>query len=463
MIKSFSEAVKYLEQYIPTDEQKHPGRLGIERMFYLVSLLGNPQVNFRTIHVGGTSGKGSTATLIATILSSKYKVGLHTSPHLERINERMKLVVTRLPARQGRSSSRRLRDPAETGLVVSKDISDKDFIELINKIKPAVRKMEGSKLGVPSYFEILTGMAFLYFKEQKVDLAVIEVGMGGRFDATNVIKPEVAVITNVGLDHIEVLGETVEEIARDKTGIIKKGITVVSGVDQQSVIKILEEKTKREKAKLYLLNRDFDFKIQRISQQGSVFDYRGNKKMRNLALRLLGEHQIENAAIAIKTVEEWNGISEKDIRMALKNTQIAGRLEIVRKKPLVILDGAHNPDKMKALVKAIKTIWRDKKVTLVLAIKEGKDALEMLRLILPIAKKVILTKYQLLTDQGNIRSYDPVKIKKIIDENKYNIEIEIINKAQEAVEKTLRTAHEEDLILVSGSLYLIGIIRSLYG
>src|SRR3989344_4068481 len=219
MIRTYQQAVKYLEKYIPTSSKKHPGILGIERMRMLVDLLSNPQNSYKTIHVGGTSGKGSTSTLIASILSMKLKTGLHTSPHLEKVNERIS--------------------------IDRKDISNKDFVELLNEIKPAVEKMEKESIGAPSYFEIITAMAFFYFRKEKVDIAVIEVGMGGKFDATNVVESEVAVLTNVGLDHTDVLGETVEEIATDKAGIIKHGTSIITGVKQPSVIEIIKSKVKR--------------------------------------------------------------------------------------------------------------------------------------------------------------------------------------------------------------------------
>ena len=208
MIRTFQEAVKFLERYIPPADKKHPGVLGLERMRELTGRLGNPQLKYRTIHVGGTSGKGSTATMIASILGTKYKTGLYTSPHLVRINERFTVI-----------------EPLNS---VQREISDGVFTRLINKIKPHVEAMGETDLGSPSYFEIVSALAFLHFYKEKAEAAVIEVGLGGLYDASNVVQPEIAVITNVGLDHTEILGETLEEIAADKAGIIKKGMKVIS-------------------------------------------------------------------------------------------------------------------------------------------------------------------------------------------------------------------------------------------
>ena len=202
MIKTFNQAVRFLEQYIPTPDKKHLGELGLKRMQYLMELLGNPQLRYPTIHVGGTSGKGSTATIIASILATKYKVGLHTSPHLVKINERIKI----LSKPKSFWGAERLQNPFDSTQgkrfwTSQNDIKSKDFVDQVIYIKPFVEKLEKSKLGAPSYWEIVTAIGFLYFYQQRVDLAVIEVGLGGRFDASNVIEPKVSVITNVGLDH----------------------------------------------------------------------------------------------------------------------------------------------------------------------------------------------------------------------------------------------------------------------
>ena len=437
MIRTYKQAVKFLEKYIPQAEKKHPGKLGFERMKNLVSRLNNPQDSFKTIHVGGTAGKGSTATLIASILATKFKTGIHTSPHLEKVNERIR--------------------------VGENNISDDDFVKIISELASMVEKMEVSSIGPPSYFEIITAVAFLYFKKQKVDFGVIEVGMGGTYDATNVIKPEVAVLTNAGLDHTEVLGETVEEIGRDKAGIIKPGIKVVSGIKQESVKKIIQMITDRQKAKSEFLGEDFRYEIKKITDAGSYFDYFGENKYKNLFIPMLGAHQVENATLAIKTVEEIYDlrfkIYEEDIRRGLESAFIPGRLEIVKRNPLIILDGAHNPDKIRALVEAVKTMWPGKKVKLVLAIKEGKSAEEMLSIILKISKKVILTKFESLIDQGKILSFNPEKLSRMIKKQNYRGEIRIISRAKNAVDEAASKAKLTDIILITGSLYLIGQIR----
>lgn len=443
MIRTMAEAVKFLENYIPAPEKKYPGDLGLKRMQKLVELLGNPHLKYKTIHVGGTSGKGSTATMIASILGQKYKTGIHTSPHLERINERIQ-IFSRAP----------LASSARSALI-KEDISDEYFVGLVNKVKPVVERMTVGELGAPSYFEIVTAMAFLYFEKEKADYAVIEVGLGGCFDATNIIKPIVSVITNIGLDHTEILGETVEEIARDKAGIIKKGIKVISGAEQSSVKEIIRRKAAAEKAKVYFAGDDFVTDARNVSANGSTFNYAGRNDYRRLKLNLLGRYQIGNAALAIKVCEEL-GFNEREIRAGLNKAKIAGRFEIISQKPLIILDGAHNPDKMKALVEAIQEIWPGRKVIVVLAIKNDKNAAEMIDILMPLAQNFIITGYRVVMDQGEIVSYDTHDLAALMGLKKKVIVIDDPVKAyDEAVNKTAG----QDIILVTGSLYLVGLIQ----
>ena len=460
MIRTYKEAVRFLEKYIPSPAERHPGKLGLWRMRYLVNLLNNPQKNFKSVHVGGTSGKGSTAAITASILAGKYKTGLHTSPHLERVTERIAIL-----------GSRKQKARQKNGQAGNKNISEKNLISTVNEVRPAIEIMEKSKIGAPSYFEIITALAFTYFKKENVDIAVIEVGMGGKFDATNIIKPMVSVITNVGLDHTEVLGNSVLDIARDKAGIIKSGIPVVTGVKQKSVVKIIESRSKncarradKQQARISLSGRDFKYAINKITDEGSNFDYRGGKKYKNLFIPLLGRHQVENSAVAIRTVEELSesgfSLKDSDIRLGLKNASISARLEKVSDKPRIYLDGAHNPDKMEALVETVKTIWPGKKMILVLAIKKGKELKRMLNLILPVTRKIILTEYKILMDQGIILSYKPGEIEKAIRRTGYQGEVKIEVSIKKALKEAIFSAKKEDIIFVTGSLYLTGLIKS---
>ncbi len=470
MIKTFDKAVKYLEKFVPIPSKKYPGSLGLSRMEYLMQLLGNPERDYPTIHVGGTSGKGSTSTIIASILATKYKVGLHTSPHLVKITERIKIF------RKLKTQSSNVKTTTKNSKLTEQvwDISEREFFDLINYIRPFVEQVGKSELGTPSYFEIVTAMALLYFKAKKVDIAVIEVGMGGKYDATNVIKPIVAVLTNVGLDHTEILGDTVDKIAEDKAGIIKPGIEVVTGVKQVSVIKIINARMQEcENARMSLLDRDFSYHIKSVTEKGSVFDYEGDKLLKDLKLSLLGEYQIENAVIAIRAIEELSNnpinatmkqcnnetIKEEDIRLGLMNAFIPGRLEIVSRKPLVILDGAHNPDKMRAMVESVKTIFPNKKVRVIIAIKDDKNAKEMLEILLPICRELIFTGYKIKADQGIVKSYKPRKLLNLFLSIGITCKANVISDPKKSLDLAIKHVNPNDIILVTGSLYLVGVIK----
>lgn len=441
-------------------------------MKMLMELLGNPQDNYPTIHITGTSGKGSTSTILASILATRYKVGLYTSPHLVRVNERIKILQnceSRIMNQESRIQKKEIWN--------NFDINDDEFVRVLNSIIPAVEKMEKTNIGPPSYFEIITAMAFMEFASQKVDIAVIEVGMGGRFDATNVISPLVSVITNIGLDHTEVLGKTVEKIARDKAGIIKRGTKVVSGVKKSSIVRIIELKCKKERAEFSLLSRDFRFTVKHINETESVFNYSGERSYENIHLSLIGRHQVENASIAIRTIEElnngtieqWNNggnrilgyndfriLSEDDIRTGIRNVYIPGRFEIIHHNPTIIIDGAHNTDKMKALVDTVETIYSGKKVTVVLAIKNDKDAVGMIAELNKIAESYILCAFHSEMDTGDIISYEPAYLEGLIHAKREGIHVTIVKNPYEAFKSVTETAKREDVLLITGSLYLIG-------
>ena len=351
-IENYKEAREYLESFVKpvVFERITPRQARLQdpllRMRHLLFLLGNPQNNFHSVLVGGTAGKGSTAYLISHILTiAGYKVGLTISPHLQKINERMQ--------------------------INGKQISDQKLIELVNSIVQTTELMRKSSFGEPSYFEILVAMAFLYFAKSKVDIAIVEVGLGGKYDATNTLNPLISVLTNVSLDHTEILGKTVEKIAKEKVGIIKRiwgpvrsfppasapsevflrnnsvravgspststtpQSVVITGVKQPSVIKIVEEKCKQAEVKVYRLGKDFDYKIKKEEIKKSVFDfYAGHKKYSSLKLSMVGLYQLENASAAIETILKLRkfgfGVDKEDLYRALKTAFFPGRFEVVK-------------------------------------------------------------------------------------------------------------------------------------
>ncbi|MBI4100732.1 methylated-DNA--[protein]-cysteine S-methyltransferase [Candidatus Microgenomates bacterium] len=438
MIKSdFQETEKYLSSLIPI---KSVG-MRLTRIKHLLNLLGNPEKKFPVVHVGGTAGKGSTAFLIASLFSAAgYKVGLHLSPHLQYVGERLQ--------------------------INNQPISPRRLVDLVEKIKPLAERMgQDRKLGKPSYFEFTVAATFLYFAQEKVDLAVVEVGLGGTLDGTNVVDPLISVITNIQKDHTEILGNKILEIAKDKAGIIKEGRIVVSGVTQKEVCSLFEKISRQKHARLLLSTKDFNFKIKKINENGEIFDLQTPRNLyKNLSLSLLGGHQVKNATLAIVAAEELQKfdfrLPEKILRKTLSQAQFPGRLEKVQASPLVFLDGAHNPSKMQSLTKALKIIFPRKKIISVVAIKKGKNLQNTLKHLNKISQQFILTTFQVETDtlQAGLAATDPQELTKNITSKEIMIEA----KAKNAVRKALKIAHSQDLVLVTGSLYLVGEVRDLW-
>jgi len=443
-LTSYSQAITYLESFIPDPSRKFPGEAGLKRMSYFMNLLNNPQLAYSTIHVAGTSGKGSTSTMIAKILSTKYQVGLHTSPHISDIRERI----------------------AINGQMISKE----DFVLILNDLISSIEKTGNQKWGSPSYFEILTAMAFVYFKSERVDVAVIEVGMGGRWDGTNIIHPTVAVITSIGLDHTQILGDTIEKIASEKAGIIKPHIPVITGVDQPSVIQIIQDVCAKNDSNQIRLFKDFNYAAISVTESGSDFDYRGLHTYDKIHLSLLGEFQIRNAAVAIRAVEEWEKInditslshtagteiSEGKIKSVLSAIHVPGRMEIVSKKPLVVLDGAHNGDKATALAHALGQIYPKKRIISIVAIKGDKDAAAILCSLSQVSTQFIFPVFRTMTDVGVGDFYHPKDLEKIIRSTNPRMTVMIESDVHKAFRTAQRIAGKDDVILITGSLYLVG-------
>ncbi|MEM8860649.1 MAG: Mur ligase family protein [Chloroflexota bacterium] len=404
--------------------------LRLERMSHLLGLLDNPHYKFRSIHVGGTSGKGSTSTMIATILQEAgYYVGLHTSPNLQILNERHML--------NGR--------PATTT----------KLLDLYQQMKPAIEEVgRTSPFGSPSYFEAQVAMTFLLFAQEQVDFGVIEVGLGGDRDATNVLPAEVAVLNNVGLDHTDILGDTVEEIVLDKRGIIKRRQQVVSGVTQPSVIELVEEKCTEQEARLWLLGRDF-------SVQGSADGY--SIALPDLAydgvkIKMEGAFQATNAAVAVAAVSSLHDVTlpYSAILNGLAKATIPGRVELVQERPMVLLDGAHNPDKIQAAVSILEKRTADQRVIALLGLKAGKAATDILPPVMRLSDEIIFTMFE---PKGLWQAIDPHELASLAADIDPNLPISVEPNSMKALRLALSKANEEDMVWATGSLYLIGDLR----
>jgi len=396
---------------------------GLKVITELLSRMGNPQNSFKTILIAGTNGKGSTAAMTSAILSSAgYKVGLYTSPHLVDVRERI--------------------------VINGKKISRKEFNRTIAYAKDKIQQPV-------TYFEILTAAAFVYFQNQKVDIAVLEVGLGGRLDATNVCKPLVSVITNIALEHTLYLGDTLESIAREKAGIIKQNGICLTAAGQKKVLEILENICLRRRAKIYCLGRDIKIK----KQKDGFFTYQGfNRNLKNLTIPLQGDHQLSNAALALAAVElcEKKGfrIDDAAIYSGLKNTHWEARLEVLQNDHIFLLDGAHNPAGINALCRSLKKDFSYRRLILIFGSLADKDYRRMLRKIVPLAKIIILT--QLKTKRA-------VSVNDIMETvKKMGYPAIVTENVKQAIERAQAVAKKQDLICATGSFYLAGEVKQAF-
>lgn len=403
--------------------------LGLERIEYLLKALGSPHKDLKAIHVAGTNGKGSVSAMLSSILQSAgYKVGLFTSPHLVSFEERI--------------------------VVNGKQMSKDQVIFLVERIKPIASDMQKSgKFEHPTFFEIVMAMGFEHFKEEDVDFAVLEVGLGGRLDATNVISPLISIITTIALDHTHVLGETLEHVAKEKAGIIKKGVPVVTGVENEDILDLIKNICKKKNCEVFATKKLGTYLSKKTNLDGQVFDLQVDSTgYHDMKMHLLGEHQLKNALIAIQAVEILNtkglNISEKNIREGFEKTRWPGRLEIVQKEPTVILDCAHNPAGMKALKNALTLLNPKGKLTLVLGIMRDKDIPGIVKEIAPFADNIIITK------PNFERAAEPEIIEK--EAKKFCNSITTKPVVKEAVRYAINDASCKDFICITGSIFNVG-------
>jgi dihydrofolate synthase/folylpolyglutamate synthase len=418
---AYSKALTYLY-----DLQKYGIKFGLSSTADLLQRLGNPHEHLKAIHIAGTNGKGSTAAMISAVLiQAGYRVGLYTSPHLVRLNERF-----------------RIND---------RDVADRKILESFQRVRPAVDEREP-----PTFFEMTTAMALSLFATEKVDWAVLEVGMGGRLDATNLIQPLVTVITNVSLDHQEFLGSTLTEIAREKAGIIKGGVPLVTAERKKAALAVIGARCLEVGVPCYRVGRHIKVR----SSGGGTFSYHGlGWQLRNLRTPLAGSHQLYNAATALGALEVLETkaacrLTLEQIGKGLALTRWPGRLEWLSLKPPVLLDGAHNRAGMVALRRALLKEYKYRKLILVLGIMADKDLRGMLARLAPLAEQVILTRprYE--------RAADPETLLKLA--GAYAGRMEVIRPVGAALERARRLAGPEDLVVVTGSLYFIGEVKEIH-
>ena len=394
-------------------------KLGLETITKLLAALDNPQERIESVHVAGTNGKGSTCAFLYSILrEAGYKVGLYTSPHLVCFTERM--------------------------VVNGKEISEGEMIPLIEKIRAVA---EREKLEV-SYFEFVTAMAWLYFSHKKVDIAIIEVGMGGRLDATNVINPLVTVITHIDIDHTTCLGKTVSLIAKEKAGILKQGVPLVTAEKRKKVLTYFQEECTAKNSALFQVENLLQSTLVKNDLGGQEFETSGLLNSR-WKTRMLGEYQLENACTALVTAkllqERGYTIPRQALQAGVAKACWPGRLQVMQQNPLVIIDGSHNLKGMKELKKFLENIPQRK--VLVLGIAKDKQIAKMVSLIVPLFERVILT-------QGNFKPAPLQRLTKAVQ--KYTSQVEESKNVAEALEKAKGYVKKGEMVLVTGSLYVAG-------
>lgn len=399
---------------------------GCKRMQLLCEILGNPQNELKFIHVGGTNGKGSTCHMLASILQKQgYKVGVYISPSLYKFNERI--------------------------TINDNQISDEDIDKYYPLFNDALKHFVNHPLGYPTEFEVVTALAFLYFKEQKVDYVVLEVGLGGRFDATNVVTPILSIITNIDLDHTQILGDTVEQIAFEKAGIIKEGIPLCLGLMDGKAQNVITDVAKGKKAPVYLAE-EVQFQLINDTVEGQVVEFEGEV----FTLSLLGKHQLNNLKIVLKAIQILKDmdipIYSDSVKEGLRNAKWPGRFEIILfEGKKIILDVAHNPNSMEALKNNLLNYFPKDSITMVLGIFKDKDISSMLSHLKLLDVKLYLTKP--IGDRG----MEVSELEKIVNK----MDLEIIGKNDDLLMAFSEALKATDKVMcVCGSFNTVGPIRN---
>ena len=428
---AYNLALDYLYSFVDYS-LKHSSELAkadfnLGRMRDLMAALGNPQDSYPSLHVAGTKGKGSTCAFCAAALQAAgRKVGLYTSPHLQDFTERIQ--------------------------VNGKPVSHAELVELVELVKPAV-----ARIPLLTTFEITTALAFVHFARENVDAAVIEVGLGGRLDATNILTPRVSVITSLSYDHTAVLGNTLTLIAGEKAGIIKPGVPVVSSPQKEEALAVLESVAAQRGCELTLVGRDITYQALEHSLEGQSFEiWPGESSALRLRIPLLGTQQVENAVTAYAALQKSAlGLSDEQIARGFAQVSWPCRFEIASLEPTVILDSAHNEDAFLRLTQTLETYFPGRKVVLILGISEDKHLVAMLDAIKPLVDRVIVTR------ADHPRALEPHKI--IETAQQVGLQCESVSPVSAALNRALEIAQKNgSIILSAGSMFVTAEVKSAY-
>lgn len=434
-LASYEEARDWIEGLVPFGI-----RPGLERIQKLMELTGHPERRLKFIHIAGTNGKGSVcAYLTSALLRCGYDVGTFTSPYITKFTNRFQYN--------------------------GNDIPEETLLALSNRLKPLVAEIAASELGSPSMFEVSTALAILYYATVSYpDFVVWETGLGGRLDVTNIVTPVISVITNVGHDHMDILGDSLEEIAAEKAGIIKAGVPVVSAVTQPEVVEIIRNTAAAKNSSLYLLGEKFNETALQVRENEQTFRFDGLfRSIDDLTITLNGAHQRTNAAVAVMTLETMRQyyaliVEDDDLREGLRSAAWPGRLEMVSQEPRILVDGAHNPEGAETLASALKDTYSYERLHVMIGMLGNKNHRDTLRHILPLVDTLIVT-------EADFRKAMPASslaalVQELREEAGYSFELIVEPNWKQAIERLRTSTREADLAVVTGTLYLIADVRS---
>jgi dihydrofolate synthase / folylpolyglutamate synthase len=430
MISTYEEAVEWIHSFTPFGIKP-----GLKRMEWMLEKLDNPHRRLKTVHVAGTNGKGSTVNYMRAILQEAgLEVGTFTSPFIELFNERISVNGT--------------------------PIADEDLLQLVQQLKPIVESVPvETELGSATEFEIITVIAIVYFaKVSQPDIVIFEVGLGGRFDSTNVIYPMLSLITNVSYDHMNILGNSLADIAKEKAGIIKSGVPVITTATNEEVLDIFSNIAADKKARMYKYGDAFSSSLLTSTEEGEAFSLKSSLfPEKNYRISMKGEHQVKNASLAIMAINYLRVyysliIEEKDIEIGLEKANWIGRFEKVSSEPLVIIDGAHNEEGVKSLAATLQKHYPQKKMKAIFAANKDKEINKMLEHLYAVVEEITFTSFPFHRAATAKELYDQANCKnKAYHEN-----------FQQLLRQKLATVKDDEMLVVTGSLYFISEVRSYF-
>ncbi|WP_221566283.1 folylpolyglutamate synthase/dihydrofolate synthase family protein [Alkalihalobacillus sp. TS-13] len=428
-MKTYEETLHWIHELLAFGMK--PGLL---RMEWMLKELGHPEKDLTAVHLAGTNGKGSTLTYMRCILQEAgYTVGTFTSPYIERFNERIS--------------------------INGEPMADNDLVRVANEVRPIAEKLAATDLGTPTEFEVVTILSIVYFaRHQKADIILFETGLGGRLDSTNVIQPILTGITNIGYDHTAILGNTLQEIAYEKSGIIKAGVPLVTGVEQAEAIKVVEEKGKEHNALITRLKRDYFITEHEVLEEGESFTLKSpSRTYENLRVKMSGFHQVKNAAMAIVMIEALGDridfeIQEQHIFDGLLQAQWPGRFEQVSENPLIILDGAHNKEGIESLKQTLISHFPNRKKRIIFSALSDKPVNEMLSELYDCIDHLMFTSF----DFPRASSAES-----LFERCEYEPK-ELEEDFKAALKKEMDRMGEEDVLVITGSLYFISMAREIF-